>query len=154
MMLARRSASGGRFQPAHRLGPAGRLTYGEAIAAEVMARSSVTRQPNCAATGSLIDSHVTAFAVEERGLVPTLLAFHEVDDVNHWLSSPKRKELFGPLGITVRTFHDPEGSKRVGLIVEVPDMATLQKAMQSEEAADAMKFDGVHPETLLILTEA
>jgi hypothetical protein len=92
--------------------------------------------------------------VEGRGAVPTVLAFHEVDDVNNWLSSPKRKELFGPLGITVRTFHDPEGSKRVGLIVEVPDMATLQKVMQSEEAADAMKFDGVHPETLLILTEA
>lgn len=85
--------------------------------------------------------------------MPTLLVFHEVDDVNHWLSSPKRKEIFGPLGITVRTFRDPEGSKRVGLIVEVPDMDTFQKAMQSESVADAMKFDGVHPETLLILTE-
>ena len=154
MMLDRRSTPDGRFQPAHQLGPAGRLTYGEAVAAEVMAHSSVTRQPNCAAAGSLIDSHLTAFAVEGRGPVPTVLAFHEVDDVNHWLSSPKRKEVFGPLGITVRTFRDPEGSKRVGLIVEVPDMATFQKVMQSEETADAMKFDGVHPETLLVLTEA
>jgi hypothetical protein len=85
--------------------------------------------------------------------VPTLLAFHEVDDVDHWLSSPKRKEFFGPMGITVRTFRDPKGSKRVGLIVDVPDIATFDKAMQSESAADAMKFDGVHPETLLILTE-
>ena len=86
--------------------------------------------------------------------MPTLLAFHEVDDVNHWLSSPKRKEVFGPLGITVRTFRDPEGSNRVGLIAEVPDMAAFQQLMQTEEAADAMKFDGVRPETLLILTEA
>ena len=85
--------------------------------------------------------------------MPTLLAFHEVDDVDHWLSSPKRKEFFGPMGITVRTFRDPKGSKRVGLIVDVPDIATFDKAMQSESAADAMKFDGVHPETLLILTE-
>ncbi|MGA2322198.1 MAG: hypothetical protein ABSG95_15930 [Solirubrobacteraceae bacterium] len=85
--------------------------------------------------------------------MPTLLAFHEVDDVDHWLSSPKREEVFGPLGITVRTFRDPEGSKRVGLIAEIPDMAEWQELMQSEAGADAMKFDGVRPETLLILTE-
>jgi hypothetical protein len=85
--------------------------------------------------------------------MPTLLAFHEVDDVEHWLSSPKREEVFGPLGITVRTFRDPEGSNRVGLIAEIPDMAEWQELMQSEAGADAMKFDGVRPETLLILTE-
>ena len=83
----------------------------------------------------------------------TYLALHEVDDVPHWLSSPKREEIFAPLGITARTFHDPEGSKRVGLIVEIPDMAAFQELMQSEVAAEAMKQDGVHPETLLILRE-
>jgi hypothetical protein len=83
----------------------------------------------------------------------TLLAFHEVDDVDHWLSSPKREEVFGPLGITIRTFSDPEGSKRVGLIAEIPDMAAWQELMQSQAGADAMKFDGVRPETLLVLTE-
>lgn len=85
--------------------------------------------------------------------MPTLLALHDVDDVAHWLSSPKRKEVFGSHGITVRIFRDPKGSKRVGLIVEVPDMAAFDKVMQSPAAADAMKFDGVHPETLLLLTE-
>jgi len=84
----------------------------------------------------------------------TLLAFHEVDDVDHWLSSPKRQEVFGPLGITIRTFTDPEGSKRVGLIAEIPDMAAFQELMQSQAGADAMKFDGVRPDTLLLLTEA
>jgi hypothetical protein len=83
----------------------------------------------------------------------TLLAFHEVDDVEHWLSSPKREEVFGPLGITIRTFSDPEGSKRVGLIAEIPDMAAWQELMQSQAGADAMKSDGVRPETLLVLTE-
>jgi hypothetical protein len=83
----------------------------------------------------------------------TLLAFHEVDDVDHWLSSPKREEVFGPLGITIRTFSDPEGSKRVGLIAEIPDMAAWQELMQSQAGADAMKFDGVRPETLLVLSE-
>jgi hypothetical protein len=85
--------------------------------------------------------------------MPTLLIFHEVDDVEHWLSSPKREEVFGPLGITVRTFTDPAKSNRVGLIAEVPDMDEFQRVMESQEAADAMKNDGVRPETLLVLVE-
>jgi hypothetical protein len=84
----------------------------------------------------------------------TLLAFHQVDDVDHWLSSPKRQEVFGPLGITIRTFTDPEGSKRVGLIAEIPDMAAFQELMQSQAGADAMEFDGVRADTLVLLTEA
>ncbi len=84
----------------------------------------------------------------------TLLVFHEVDDVEHWLASPKREELFGPMGITARTFRDPGGSNRVGLIVEVPDISVWQQALQSEEASEAMKHDGVRPETILGLVEA
>ena len=83
----------------------------------------------------------------------TYLVFHEVDDVEHWLSSPKREEVFGPMGITARTFRDPEGSKRVGLVVEIPDLAAYQEFMQTEAAADAMRHDGVRPETLLVLSE-
>jgi hypothetical protein len=56
--------------------------------------------------------------------------------------------------MTARTFRDPEGSNRVGLIVEVPNMAAWQEALQSEEAAEAMKYDGVRPETILGLVEA
>ncbi len=83
----------------------------------------------------------------------TLLIFHEVENVDHWLSSPRRQELFGPMGMTVRTFVDPEKSNRVGLIVEVPDMDTFQRMMESEAAADAMKFDGVRRDTILMLVE-
>ena len=61
----------------------------------------------------------------------TLMICHEVDDVEHWLASPKREELFGPLGIKVRTFRDPQGSNRIGLIVETPDVATWHKALQN-----------------------
>jgi len=85
--------------------------------------------------------------------VATYLAFHEVDDVDHWLNSPKRAEIFGPMGITARTFHDPEGSNRVGLIFEIPDMAAFQEFLQSEAGAEAMKHDGVRPETIVMLTE-
>jgi hypothetical protein len=83
----------------------------------------------------------------------TYLITHEVDDVEHWLSSGKREEFFGPHGITTRTFQDPNGSNRVGLVAEIPDLAVFQELMQTEGAADAMKHDGVRPETLLVLTE-
>ena len=83
----------------------------------------------------------------------TLIVTHEVDDVEHWLASPKRKELFGPLGITVRTFRDPQGSNRIGLIVETPDLETWQQALQTDEAAAAMKYDGVHPDTIQFFVE-
>ena len=86
--------------------------------------------------------------------MPTLLVFHEVDDVDHWLASPKREEFFGSLGMTTRTFRDPEGSNRVGLIVEVPSIEAYQAALQSEEAAEAMKVDGVRPETIIGLVES
>jgi hypothetical protein len=85
--------------------------------------------------------------------MPTLLVFHEVDDVDHWLASPKREEFFGPRGATVRTFRDPGASNRVGLLVEVPSMEAWEEALQTEEAAEAMKHDGVRPETILTLVE-
>ena len=85
----------------------------------------------------------------------TVMLLHDVDDVDHWLSSPRRMELFGALGMTVRTFVvDREKSNKVGLIAEVPGMAAFQEAMGSAAAADAMKFDGVRPETMVILNEA
>jgi hypothetical protein len=83
----------------------------------------------------------------------TVLVFHEVDDVNHWLTSTRREEFFGPMGMSARTFVDPDKSNRVGLIVQCPDLETLQKSLQSEGAADAMKFDGVRPDTIQMLVE-
>lgn len=83
-----------------------------------------------------------------------IIAFLEVDDVDRWLRSPRRQELFGPMGITGELFTDPANSNRVGLIANVPDMEAFQKAMQSDEAAEAMRFDGVRTETLVILGKA
>jgi hypothetical protein len=83
----------------------------------------------------------------------TYVITHDVDDVEHWLRSPKREELFGPMGITIRTFRDPNGSKSVALIAEIPDMEAFRDVMRSEDAADAMKYDGVHPDTLLVFSE-
>jgi hypothetical protein len=81
----------------------------------------------------------------------TLMITHDVDDVEHWLASPKRDELFGPLGITARTFVDAERSKHTGLVVEVADLDTFQQVLASPEAAEAMKHDGVHADTVHVM---
>jgi hypothetical protein len=85
--------------------------------------------------------------------MPTLLVTHEVDDVDHWLSSTKRAEIFESQGMTVRAFRDAEGSNRVALMIETPDMATFENLLQTEEAAEAMKHDGVRPSTLVTMAE-
>ncbi len=85
----------------------------------------------------------------------TMMAYHEVKDRKHWLASPMREKFFGPLGITgIRKFIDPQHPTRVGLIMEVPDMAKFQAAMQSPAAAEAMAHDGVLASTLVVLVEA
>ena len=87
--------------------------------------------------------------------MPTIVAHHNIKDKAHWLASPKRKELFGPLGISnIRTFVDPKDPTRVAVLMDVPDMDALMSAMKSKAAADAMAYDGVLPETLVILVEA
>ena len=85
----------------------------------------------------------------------TYVVFHEVDDVEHWLHSPKRREVFAePLGLTFRVFTDPAKTNRVALVVDIPDVEAFQQFMQTEEAAEAMKHDGVRPETFVMLEEA
>ncbi len=78
-----------------------------------------------------------------------------MSDHDHWLASPKREEFFGPLGVTnIRTFVDPQNPKHVAVLMDVADMDAFQAAMQSKDAAEAMAYDGVLPETLVILVEA
>ena len=53
--------------------------------------------------------------------MPTVVATHDVKDVDHWLSSPKRGEFFGPLGIThIRTFVSPTDRSHVSISMDVP----------------------------------
>jgi hypothetical protein len=87
--------------------------------------------------------------------MPTVIAHHDVLDKNHWLASPKRKEVFGSLGVTnIRTFVDPQNPAQVAVLMDVADMDVLMGAMQNPEMAEAMAYDGVLPETLVILVEA
>lgn len=86
--------------------------------------------------------------------MPTVIAYHDVTDTEHWLASPKREEVFGPLGVTnIRTFVDPEQPTRVGILMDVADMDAVMAAMETEEAAAAMAHDGVVRETLVMLVE-
>ena len=88
--------------------------------------------------------------------MPTIVAHHNITKGSkHWLTSPKRKEFFGPLGITnVRTFVDPQNPNRVALMADVPNMDALMAAMKTKAAAEAMEHDGVVPESLVILVES
>lgn len=86
--------------------------------------------------------------------MPTVIAHHDVTDTDHWLASPKREEVFGPLGVTnIRTFVNPDDPKRVAVLMDIPDMDALMSFMQTEAAAEAMVYDGVLPETLVFLVE-
>ena len=85
--------------------------------------------------------------------MPKLIATHEVDDVAHWLASPKRKEVFASVAKDICTFVHPDDPHRVGLTMTVADMAAFEAVMQSEAGAAAMKHDGVRPDTVVVLIE-
>ena len=88
--------------------------------------------------------------------MPTIVGYHNITKgQDHWLRSTKRKELFGPLGVTnIRTLVDPHNPQRVAVVMDVPDMDALTAVLQGAAAAEAMAHDGVALETLVILVEA
>ena len=87
--------------------------------------------------------------------MPTVLGHHDITKgVDHWLTSPQREELFGPLGVTnIRTFVDPQDPNHVAVVMDVADLDRLMAAMNTPEAAAAMDHDGVVPSSLRILVE-
>lgn len=85
--------------------------------------------------------------------MPKMIVTHEVDDVAHWLASPKREEVFSGVAANITTFVHPRVSNRVALSMEVADMDAFDAVMKSEAGAAAMKYDGVRPETLDIFLE-
>lgn len=87
--------------------------------------------------------------------MPTVIAHHDISKgTDHWLASPKREEIFGPLGVSnIRTFVDPENPTRVAVLMDVADLDVLMAAMQTEAAAEAMEHDGVVPDSLVMLIE-
>jgi hypothetical protein len=88
--------------------------------------------------------------------MPTVFGYHDVKDTDHWLASPKREEVFGPMGITnIRTFVNPDDRTKVGVLMDVPDADLVWRALESPspEMVEAMQYDGVVPETIRFLVE-
>ena len=82
--------------------------------------------------------------------MPKLIVTHEVDDVAHWLASPKRQEVFAGVATNITAFVLPADPARVALSVEVADMAAFDAVLKSAAGAAAMKYDGVRPETVVV----
>ena len=85
--------------------------------------------------------------------MPRLVFTHEVDDVAHWLASPKRAEVFAGIATNMQTYVLPGDSNRVALSMEVADMDAMQAMMESDAGAEAMKHDGVRPDTVVVYVE-
>ena len=81
--------------------------------------------------------------------MPKLLATHEVDDVAHWLASPKRKEVFGGVATNITTYVHQGAPNRVALSMDVTDMDAFNAVLKSEAGAAAVKHDGVRPQTFV-----
>lgn len=78
-----------------------------------------------------------------------VIVTHDVDDVDHWFNSPKRAEFFTEHGMTVTAFRQPGGDETlVAVLIDTPDMETLQAALDTDEARQAEKHDGVHEPTI------
>ncbi|MGI9401784.1 MAG: hypothetical protein ACR2O0_11055 [Rhizobiaceae bacterium] len=82
--------------------------------------------------------------------MPRIVATHEVDDVAHWLASPKREEVFAGIATNIETFVHPSDPNRVALIMDISDLAAFEAVLNSQAGADAMKFDGVRAETVVL----
>ena len=90
--------------------------------------------------------------------MPTVIVFHEVEDgqawATAWRSGPQsRHEMFAEIGVTARTFQDPENPNSTGLVLEVSDMDRFQAFMESDQARAAEEEDGLKVDTLRVLNE-
>lgn len=85
--------------------------------------------------------------------MPKVIVTHEVDDVTHWLESKMREEVFSDVVEDIRTFVHPTDPNKVGLSMDISDMSAFDAVMESEAGAEAMKFDGVRPETIVLYVE-
>ena len=88
----------------------------------------------------------------------TLIMFHEVENAENWANSWKKgegikPELFGKIGVRVRTFRDPNNPNATGVFVEVPNIEAFDEFMASDEVKQAMAEDGLKVETMRVMEE-
>ena len=91
--------------------------------------------------------------------MPTLIVFHEVEDGQKWANAwqkgtgGSRHEMFAKIGITARTFRDPQNPDMTGLMMDVPDVEQWMSFLQSDEGKQAMAEDGLKVDTIRMLQE-
>jgi hypothetical protein len=88
----------------------------------------------------------------------TAIVFHETNDgavwANAWKKGPgSRHEMFAKVGVSARTFRDPQDHNRTGVILEIADMAAFQAVLASPEGQQAMREDGLKIDTVRLLVE-
>ena len=84
-----------------------------------------------------------------------VIAIHDVDDVEHWFNSRARSEFFEARGMRATAFRDPAGNgNTVAVLIEAPDMESLQAALATPEARVAEDHDGVHVDTIKLFLDA
>ena len=70
-----------------------------------------------------------------------VIAIHDVDDVQRWFDSPKRAEFFEARGMKVMPFRDPtRESSSVAVLIETPDMETLECGFRRFSYSDSGRF--------------
>jgi hypothetical protein len=82
--------------------------------------------------------------------MPKIIVTHEVDDVAHWLASPKRAEVFAGVATDITPFVHPDDSHRVALSMDVPDVEAFEAVVNSPAGAAAVKHDGVRLDTRVV----
>ena len=76
--------------------------------------------------------------------MPRVVFTHAVRDVDLWVSKHSdRVQAFSPWGSNVVDHVNADGSKSVGVSVDVHDMEGMQTAMQTAEMDAAKKAHGV-----------
>lgn len=76
--------------------------------------------------------------------MPRVVFTHAVSDVDLWVSKhSERVQAFSPWGSNVVDHVNADGSKSVGVSVDVHDMNAMQAAMQTAEMDAAKEAHGV-----------
>jgi hypothetical protein len=84
-----------------------------------------------------------------------VIAIHDVDDVEHWFNSQARSEFFEARGMKATAFRAPAGNANtVAVLIEAPDLDSLQAALETPEAKLAEEHDGVRVDTLKLFLDA
>ncbi|MFK8036374.1 MAG: hypothetical protein AB8B94_19755 [Hyphomicrobiales bacterium] len=86
--------------------------------------------------------------------MPRIIAMHDVDDVERWLASPKRDEIFKNVAFDMVTFVHPVEPNKVGLSANIPDIDKFLEINNGPIGVEAMKHDGVHADTVVFMVEA